>query len=64
MATSKVIIKSPAFKPFLTPRPLTLKVLPDGVPGAIRTVTSSPSKVGTEISAPKVASANVIGRVT
>ena len=61
--TSKIIIKSPTLEPFLTPRPFTLSVRPLGVPGAMRTVTSSPSNVGIEISAPSAASEKVIGRV-
>ena len=45
------------------PRPFTRKVRPLGVPGAIRTVTSSPAIVGTFMSAPNAASAKVTGTV-
>ena len=45
------------------PRPFTRSVRPLGVPGAIRTVTSSPAMVGTLMSAPSAASANVTGNV-
>ena len=58
-----MIKRSPVPLAVFTPRDLILSVRPFGVPGAIRTVTSSPSRVGTFISAPKAASAKVTGSV-
>ena len=58
-----VTSKSPTVAPLVIPRPLTRSTRPLDVPGAIRSVTSSPASVGTLMSPPSVASVNVTGTV-
>src|SRR3954447_16123365 len=63
-STSTVTMRSPV--PFLVamPLPLTRWREPDAVPGRNRSITREPSSVGTSMSPPSAASANVIGTLT
>ncbi len=53
--------RSPVPLGVTTPLPLTRKVRPERVPAGMRSFTELPSRVGTAMSAPRVASGKVMG---